>query len=43
MIKERRIIWVGQIAHVAVNVSAGNPQGNKPLGRSRHDRNTILK
>jgi hypothetical protein len=43
MIKERRIIWVEQIVHVAANVSAGNPQGKKSLGRSRHGGDTMLK
>jgi hypothetical protein len=26
VIKERRIIWVGHVAHIVFNVSAGNPE-----------------
>jgi hypothetical protein len=41
MIKSRRMRWAGDIAHMCAKKSAcrilvGKPEGNIPLGRSRH-------
>jgi hypothetical protein len=41
MIKERRMRWVGHVAHMvevsgAYNILVGKPDGRRPLGRPRH-------
>jgi uncharacterized protein YkvS len=43
MIKERRAGWVGQIAHVAVNVSTVNLKERNHLEDLGIDENTVLK
>jgi hypothetical protein len=35
VIKERRMIWVGHVVHIAFKVSEGNPEGKRQLGKPR--------